>query len=295
MDIAFINGEFIHKDKASISIFDRGFLFGDALYEVIPIVGGQLYAEEKHINRLSEGLSSIHITNPYTQAQWHQILHSLLNRNDIQPSNCGSHVYLQVSRGVEPTRTHRLPKGVKPTVVAFVQESKKPQPNTIRAGLKAITLPDPRRKNCNLKSTSLIANIMALHSAIEKDATEAIFIDDKGLALEGTQSNLFVLIGDTIKTPPLTSRILSGVTREQIIHILHAHNFSIEETHIQKNDLLSADEVWITGSIKGVYPIVQIDAVTIGRGTPGPIWGKVDALLKNSHLNAADTKVEENK
>lgn len=280
MNIVFLNGEFVDKESAQISVFDRGFLFGDALYEVIPIVDGKPHAQDMHIERLTRSLESIHISNPYTMDQWKQIFSSLISRNAPQIDLPGHHIYLQISRGVEAIRAHRLPKGIKPTVVAFIQESKKPSEKTIKSGLTAITVKDPRRNDCSLKSTSLFANIMALHAALEANATEAIFIDKEDHALEGSQSNLFTVINQQVITPPLSQRILGGVTRECIIHTLKENNVPFAEKKLTKDQLLAADEVWITGSIKGIYPIVRINEQTIGKGKPGPVWEQVNNYLK---------------
>jgi D-alanine transaminase len=282
MNIVFLNGEFIDKEAAQISVFDRGFLFGDALYEVIPIVEGKPHAEELHIQRLTAGLNSIHIGNPYTIDQWKQILASLISRNDLQEELTGHHIYLQISRGTEPTRLHRLPKGLKPTVVAFIQANKKPAEKLIKAGLSAITIPDPRRRDCSLKSTSLIANLMALHAALEENATEAIFIDKEDYALEGTQSNLFAVVNQQVVTPPLSQRILGGVTREIVIDSLQQHQIPVTERKITVTELTQADEIWITGSVKGVYPIVSLNGQAVGSGKPGAIWQQAHTLLKEN-------------
>jgi D-alanine transaminase len=283
MNIVFLNGDFVEKDAAQVSIFDRGFLFGDALYEVIPVIDGRAHAQEMHIQRLTDGLASIHITNPYTIEQWKQILASLISRNDLQDELNGHHIYLQISRGVEPARAHRLPKGIKPTVVAFIQQNKKPADKLIQSGLAAITLPDTRRHDCSLKSTSLIANIMALHIALEQNATEAIFIDKDNYALEGTQSNLFAVFGQEVITPPLTQRVLGGVTREILIRSLQNNNIFIAERAITKDQLIQADEIWITGSIKGIYPIVTLNGQPVGMGKPGEFWKRAYTYLKEDH------------
>jgi D-alanine transaminase len=280
MNIIFLNGDFVDKEAAQISVFDRGFLFGDALYEVIPIVEGKPHAQELHIQRLTEGLASIHITNPYTMDQWKQILASLISRNDLQDELTGHHIYLQISRGTEPTRLHRLPKNLKPTVVAFIQKNKKPAEKLIKSGLAAITIPDPRRRDCSLKSTSLITNIMALHAALERNATEAIFVDKENYALEGTQSNLFAVMGNQVITPPLSQRILGGVTREIVIHTLQDNQVPVRERKLPADELQQADEIWITGSVKGIYPIIQLNDQPVGTGKPGAVWKKAYQFLK---------------
>jgi D-alanine transaminase len=284
MNIIFLNGQFVDKESAQISVFDRGFLFGDALYEVLPIINGAAHAAELHLQRLISGMESIHISNPYSINQWKQILASLISRNDPEIDLVGHHIYLQISRGTEPTRMHRLPKGLKPTVVAFIQKSKKPSEKSINAGLTAITISDPRRHDCSLKSTSLIANILALHAALEGNAIEAIFIDKDNYALEGTQSNLFTVIHQCVVTPPLSQRILGGVTRELIINSLLKNEIPVEERKISKQELLAADEIWLTGSIKGIYPIVMLDGQTIGDGTPGSLWKKACFFLKEFEI-----------
>lgn len=285
MNIVFLNGEFVEKEAAKVSVFDRGFLFGDALYEVIPIVNGQPHAEELHLQRLDVGLQSIHASNPYTFDQWKQILSSLISRNDPYTDLTGHHIYLQISRGTEASRSHRIPKGLKPTVVAFIQKNKKPTDAILKQGLTAITIADPRRVDCSLKSTSLIANIMALQAAVEENATEAIFIDRENYALEGTQSNLFIVHRGHVITPPLSQRILGGVTREIIMDILAENNLPVQEKPITKEELLAADEVWISGSIKGIYPIVKIDNQIIANGKPGPLWQQANSALRAHHNN----------
>ena len=284
MNIVYLNGEFIAKEKAMISIFDRGFLFGDALYEVIPIIDGGLLGEEIHLRRLMHGLDTIHINCPMQADDWHQILVKLLEINDLPTRKEGYHIYLQVSRGTQKKRTHSIKHNSKPTVVAFIQENSKPDPRVIAQGLSAITIEDPRRQNCELKSTSLIANILALNSAINADSTEAIFIND-GHVMEGTQSNVFVVHDKKISTPNLNSRVLPGVTRQLLMEFLATQNMPCKETAVTEQQLHNADEIWITGSIKGIYPIVSLNQQPVGQGRPGPVWNIISELFSKHTIS----------
>lgn len=269
MAIVYLNGSFVPQEKATISIFDRGFLFGDGIYEVIPAHDGHLIAFEKHIHRLNDGLEKLLMPIPLSDQEWKSVIKQLLELNEkIQ----GVHsIYIQVTRGAEETRRHALPKDCKPTVVAFLTKAITQARQDLINGFSAITLEDTRRRDCSMKAINLLPNILLHDQAHRAGAAEAILLRD-GNAVEGTSSNLFIVLDGKIITPPLNSFILGGVTRELVLQLAEQNRLPFSEENITESMLHSAHEIWVTGSSKEIYPIVKLNGKPVGDGMVGPIW-----------------------
>src|SRR3990167_2523843 len=210
MNIVYLNGKFIPQEQATVSITDRGFLFGDGVYESIPVYEGHIFSLKQHLDRLKRSLAAIKMTPPLSDEEWHRVLHQLLEKNNKK--NTDQSFYIQITRGSHPERNHAIPKNIPPTVMALCLPPKNTPRDRLAAGLSAITLEDRRRKDCYVKAINLLPNILAYEEAHQAGSAEAILIRN-GEALEGTSSNLFIVKDGVIQTPPLSHQILAGVTR----------------------------------------------------------------------------------
>ncbi len=275
MNIIYLNGEFIPQEQATISIMDRGFLFADSIYEVIPIFDGKMLGVDEHLARLDRSLNAINIKPPLSAAQWKQVFHDLLEKNAT--GNSSLNIYLQITRGTDTTRNHAIPTNLQPTFLAFCTPAKAKNAEQLQQGFKAITLTDTRRLECYIKSTALLANVLLFEQAQKAGAVEAILIRD-GYVTEGTSSNLFIVSNSEIFTPQLTPMILGGVTRDLLLQLAKKDQIPTHETAISESMLLSADEIWVTGSSKEIVPITQLNDNQVGNGQAGPLWQRIQAL-----------------
>lgn len=278
MDIVYHNGEFVHKDEARVSIFDRGFLFGDGIYEVVPVFAGKMFGLEQHIVRLRANLEAIRIKVAHSNDDLVKIFTQLLENNQIK--NESLNIYLQITRGQQNTRTHAIPEQITPTIVAFCTPSISRPREELAQGFKAITRDDSRRRDCFIKATSLLPNILLYDDAKREGALEAILIRD-GKVLEGTSSNVFIVHDNKIMTPCADQSILSGVTRSLILQLANANNIPHVETIIPAELLFNADEIWVTGSSKEICPITQLNDKRVGNGKAGPMWHRIMDIYQN--------------
>ena len=284
MNIVYLNGHFIPQEKAQVSIMDRGFLFGDGIYEVIPVFNGKLFGFQEHMARMEKSLNAIHMKNPLTHTKWKSILENLLIQNN---KTVGNHsCYCQVTRGADETRKHSFPNHLTPTVVAFVAPAASHSADELQKGFYAVTINDARRRDCFIKAIALLPNILHLQEAKSKGAVEAILIRNDE-ALEGTSSNLFIVKNEKLFTPPLSHHILDGITRKLVIQLATENHIPCEEKTITANELNHADEIWVTGSVKEICPIVKLNDHPVGKGVVGPIWKRMVHLYeayKKNHL-----------
>ncbi|MGZ4970041.1 MAG: D-amino acid aminotransferase [Methylobacter sp.] len=273
----YLNGQYLPLDEAKVSVMDRGFLFGDGIYEVIPSYSGKLFHFQDHMERLENSLSSIRLTNPHDRKQWLEILTPLLDANLDQS------IYLQITRGVASKRDHAFPENAAPTVFAMCSNIV-PIEN-LDAGVKALSVDDSRWELCNVKATTLLANILLRQQAVEKGCAEAILVKD-GYVTEGAASNIFAVIDGILITPPMGHEILPGITRNVILKIARENDIPYTEDIISLDALKTADEIWLTSSTREIVPVVQLDDEAIANGKPGPIWKAMNQLFqayKQSH------------
>jgi len=270
MSLVYLNGEFIPLDQAKISVLDRGFLFADGVYEVIPAYGGRLLRLKEHMDRLQTNLDAIRLDNPLSTEKWNKIFEQLLKEN---PSKDQS-IYLQVTRGVAAKRNHGFPDEVNQTVFIMVNELQPVNKEELRPGVSAITLDDIRWKACNIKSISLLGNILLRQQAHDKNAAEAILINE-GNAVEGAASNIFIVKDSVIITPPTSICLLPGITRDLILELAEKHNFKYQVRDITEDELATADEIWLTSSTKEILPVVELNAKLVANGQSGPIWERM--------------------
>jgi len=267
--IVYLNGEYLPLSEAKVPVLDRGFIFGDGVYEVIPAYAGQLFRIDEHLQRLHNSLSAVRIDNPYSAQEWKQMLNALLEKNPAEDSS----IYLQVTRGVAE-RDHAFPANVSPTVFAMAKPLVTTDEQTFNRGVAAITMDDIRWQYCNVKAITLLANILLRQSAIDKGAAEAILIRD-GEVTEGAASNVFIVSHGIVKTPPKGQRLLPGITRDLIVELAQIEQLPIEEVTFPLSELQSADEIWISSSTKEIMPVISLDNKQVGDGKPGPIAQKM--------------------
>jgi D-alanine transaminase len=273
--IVYINGEYLPQSQASVSVLDRGFLFGDGVYEVIPVFAGKPLRLTEHIDRLQRSMHRVSLKSPLTQQQWEEIFQVLLERN---PGGDRS-IYLQVTRGAAAVRDLSFSADIEPTVFVMVNDIKPVDYAQLENGIEAITVEDFRWKACDIKSVSLIANVMIRLHANAQDVMDAIMVRD-GLVTEGTASNIFVVHKGVISTPPKSECLLPGITRDLVIELALANGFNVEEREIGQDELESADEIWLTSSTREIAPVVKLDNHVVGDGVAGGYWKKIIALYQ---------------
>ncbi|MGM0593399.1 MAG: D-amino acid aminotransferase [Pseudomonadota bacterium] len=269
----FLNGQYLPAAEAKISVLDRGFIFGDGVYEVIPVYGGRLFRLPHHLERLDHSLQGIRLHNPLDHTTWQQRLEELIDRNGGGEQS----LYLQVTRGVAP-RDHRFPTHTEPTVFAM-STPLGPVPDTLREGVAAITVEDIRWKLCNIKAIALLPNILLRQQAADAGAAEAIMLRD-GFVTEGSASNLFIVNNGVVLTPPKSNLLLPGITRDLVVELCHDNAVPCVEGAISQMQLQQADEIWLTSSSKEITPVIRLDQAPVGQGRPGPLWQRLIALYQ---------------
>lgn len=264
--MVYLNGNFVAKNKASISVMDRGFLFGDGVYEVIPVYQGKLFRLDAHLQRLQKSLDAVQISNPYTNEKWLETLKQLLKYSQSDNQS----LYLQITRGADTQRKHSF-ENLTPTIYIESNPLTPKDKMHLEKGFSAITSSDIRWSRCDIKATSLLANTMYAQNAKEAQVEEVILHRDN-IVTEGATSNVFMIKGDTLHTHPADSYILSGITRDLALESALACHLKIKESGFTTAKLLNADEVWISSSTREIMPITQIDNCVINNGKVGHYW-----------------------
>ena len=264
--LVYLNGEYLPLSEAKVSVLDRGFIFGDGVYEVIPAYGGKALRFEHHMQRLQNSLDAIRISNPLANSQWLEIIDKLI----AETGNMDQYIYLHITRGVA-SRDHRFPDETTPTVFVMSSVLHPVDSELLKNGITAVTLDDIRWQYCNIKAIALLPNILLRQQAVDKDATEAILIRN-GNMTEGAASNVFIVSSGVIKTPPKDQQLLPGITRDLVVELAQSHNMPVEEAAISEKEFLAADEIWLTSSTKEILPVTQINEQQVGNGKPGPVW-----------------------
>jgi D-alanine transaminase len=268
LPIAYLNGAFLTVATARISPLDRGFLFGDAVYEVIPVYGGRPLLLDAHLQRLARSLREVRITPPHDAAGWRGLISGLIERNGGGDMS----IYLQVSRGADAGRDHVFPASVPPTVFGLASPVTRTEPG--RAGIAAITAADIRWARCDIKSTSLLPNILLRQAAAEAGASEVILLRD-GYVTEGSASSVIIVEQRMLVTRPNGPEILPGTTIRLIHDLALECGYAWREEPVAEDRLRGADEVWVVGAIRGISPVTRIDGEHVGAGVPGPVWRMV--------------------
>lgn len=276
MATVYLNGDYLPKDEARVSVDDRGFLLADGVYEVTAVYGGSYFRLEEHIERMRRGLRAVRIDfDPDELASVHD---GLLEENGLVEAD-DALVYVQVTRGAAP-RTHAFPgDGVEPTVYGFAKAWSPPSRERWEEGYEAVTVPDRRWARVDIKSIALLPNVLAQQAAVDAGASESILVRD-GVALEGGHANLFAVLDGTVVTHPATNVILPGISRRAVLELAVGNGVPVEERPIFIEELGDAEEVFLTGTTTEVRPVVRIDGGPVDDGEPGPLTRQLyDAFL----------------
>jgi len=277
--MVFLKGNFIKKDKAFISVMDRGFLFGDGVYEVVPVYNRKLFKPIEHLDRLQQSLNVVSINNPYNEKEWLDIMNKVVYYSD----NDDQSIYLQVTRGSDTKRVHTY-ENLEPNVYVESNELKTRSQKELSKGYSAITMKDIRWDLCNVKSTSLLANVIYSQEAKKVNAEEAILHKDNVIT-EGSTSNVFLIKNGVLFTHPTGSKILPGITREVVLESAKSVNIIVKEEAYMLDDIYDCDEVWISSSTRGIIPITKIDDKSLNNGLVGELWeGVYENYLENIKL-----------
>lgn len=277
-EIAFLNDVFLPLAEARVSVEDRGFQFGDGVYELIRVYAGRPFRLTDHLGRLEQSAHALGIPLPYTQDHWAAVVAEAVSRSGFPDAK----VYIQVTRGVAP-RDHALANPVTPTVVMTVRTMIPPAPVLYDKGADVVTVPDIRWGRCDIKSVCLLANVLAKQQARDAGAFEALFVRD-GAVLEGATSNVLVVRGNTLVTPPEGPLLLSGVTRKVVLGLAREAGMAVQAQSVAEAVLYTADEVLLTGTTIEVLPVARVNGRPIGAGAPGPTTRLMMARFRDSRV-----------
>ncbi|MGL4996216.1 MAG: D-amino acid aminotransferase [Deefgea sp.] len=274
--LAYLNGEFAPLDQLKISVLDRGFLFGDGVYEMIPVYSRAIFRLDEHLSRLEKNLAAIRIQNPYPRSEWRRLIMSLVEQQNFVDQS----IYLQVSRGPAFPRNHAFPAEVTPTIFMFCDLLEAPANLLVEQGVSAITATDVRWLRCNIKAISLLANVLAKQQAADEGVAETILLRD-GLLIEGAASNIFIVKAGIIYAPAPSDLMLTGITYDLLIELAQQYGLPIQLGDVTEIMLREADEVWLTSSSKEILSIVLLDGLPVGNGQIGPIYKKMVSLYQD--------------
>jgi D-alanine transaminase len=273
--MVFLNGQFLPLDEAKVPVLDRGFIFGDGVYEVVPVYSKVPFRLEEHLARLERSLAAVAIRNPYTREQWRGFIAELVARQEFDDQA----IYFQVTRGVAK-RDHAFPKNAEPTVFMMSTPLVNPPQTLVEQGAKAVSAQDNRWLRCDIKSISLIGNVLLREISAEVDAAETILFRD-GKLTEASASNVFIVRGGVIQSPPKSSLILPGITYDVVAELARADGIPLQFRQIAEAEVRAADEIWVTSSSKEVLAIVLLDGAKVGDGRPGPVFRRMYRLYQD--------------
>jgi D-alanine transaminase len=273
-DMVFLNGEVLPIEQAKIPVLDRGFIFGDGIYELVPVYSRVPFRLEEHLTRLERSLGEVRIKNPYTRAQWRDVIQRLIAAQPFEDQG----LYFQVTRGVAK-RDHAFPQGVEPTVFAMSNPLVSPPAALVERGAAARSAEDFRWQRCDIKSISLIGNCLLRQVSADAGEAETILFRD-GRLTEASASNVFVVQGGVIQAPPKSNLILPGITYDVVVELARDAGLPLEFRDIAETDVRAADELWVTSSSKEVLAIVTLDGKPIGDGKPGPVFRRMYGLYQ---------------
>jgi D-alanine transaminase len=266
----YLNGEFLPLEQAKVPVMDRGFLFGDGVYEVIPVYSRRPFRLEEHLRRLQASLDGIRLANPHSAAAWAALVARIIELGDADDQS----VLLQVTRGPMEVRNHAFPKVVTPTVLIMGERLATPPAEQREQGVAAVSAADFRWLRCDLKATSLLANCLLRQMAIDAGCIETLLFRD-GYLSEGAASNIFMVRNGALLAPPKNHLMLTGITYDVVLELAAAHGLPHEVRDILDEEVRTADELWMTSSTKEVLPIVTLDGHPVGSGKPGPVFWRM--------------------
>jgi D-alanine transaminase len=272
----YLNGQFLPLEDAKVSVLDRGFIYGDGVYELIPVYARRPYRLRQHLARLQRSLDGIRLANPLTDAEWEAIIAGLIRRMAFADQG----VYLQVTRGAAK-RDHAFPAGVAPTVFMMSNPLALPSREQIERGVAVVTAVDERWLHCDLKTISLLGNVLARQLAVDAGATETVLFRN-GYLTEASASNVLLVRDGVIVAPPKDNQILPGITYDVTFELAREGGLPIEVRPVPKDEALAADEMWLSSSTKEVLAVTSLDGQPFAGGKPGPVFRKVHALFQAS-------------
>lgn len=275
MPTVYLNGRFLPLEEASIPVMDRGFLFGDGVYEVIPVYDRQPFRLAEHLARLQDSLDGIRLANPHGVAEWSDLVARIVQACDWPDVG----VYLQVTRGPGP-RDHAFPRQIRPTVFLMPLELIAPPAELVENGVAAITAEDTRWSRCDLKTTSLLANVLLRQLSVDAGCAETILVRE-GQLMEGSASSVFIVREGVILAPPKTRLILPGITYDVALELAAREGFPHQVRPIAERELRAADEIWVTSSTKEILAVTTLDGRPVGDGRPGPLYRRMIALYQD--------------
>jgi D-alanine transaminase len=271
---AYLNGQFLPLAEAKVPVLDRGFVFGDGVYEMVPVYSKKPFRLDAHLRRLQASLDGIRLANPHGMAEWRERILQLIERQDFADQS----LYLQVTRGVAP-RDHAFPEGVAPTVFMFAQPLVTASDAQKAAGVCAVTAVDNRWLRCDIKAISLLPNILLRQQAVDAGCAETVLLRD-GFLTEGAASTIFVVLDGVLLAPPPSNLMLTGITYDVVLELAAANGIPHAVRAISEAEVRGADELWMTSSTREVMAIVKLDGVPVGTGAPGPLAQRMDGLYQ---------------
>ena len=271
----YLNGCFMPLEQATIPVLDRGFIFGDGIYEVIPVYSRQPFRLAEHLHRLQNSLDGIGLINPHSVAEWGGLLRDLISFNEGNDQ----YLYMHITRGVAK-RDHAFPKVVTPTVFMMSSPLLPPAADLKANGVTAITAQDNRWLRCDIKAISLLPNVLLRQQAVAAGTMEALLLRD-GFLTEGSASNIFVVQNGVLRAPPKNNLMLPGITYDLILELAAADHIPLQVGPVAEAVVRGADELWLTSSTREVLPITELDGQPVGLGQPGPFFKRMDALYQN--------------
>ena len=273
--IVFLNGEYLPIEQATVSVLDRGFLFGDGIYEVIPVFGNNPLRVDEHLQRLQNSLSRISLGNPFDDESWKKVFAQLLDKN---PGDDRA-IYLQITRGKYPVRDLKIQPEDRPTIFMMVLQVGAVDVATLEKGIETVTIDDFRWHACDIKSISLVANVMLREQATQAGVVDAILVKN-GFVTEGTASNFFMVKDGVLITPPTSQHLLPGITRDLVLELAENNGIECEIRQIAESELAMADEIWLTSSTREIAPVIKLNETKVGDAKAGPMWKKMIAIYQ---------------
>lgn len=284
LPVCYLNGAYLPLAEARVSPFDRAFLFGDAVYEVIPIYGSRLFRLRQHLDRLNRSLNGIRMEPAMSHGDWAHVCQELISRNSADQG----HLYMQVSRGAEFGRNHAWPEGLKPTLFAYCTELDPLPDALLENGVAAVTATETRWARRDIKATALLANILLKKLSADAGAFETIMLEN-GELTEGSSTTVHVVKNGAIQTPPNSQHILPGTTRDVVTELADLLSVRNSSASVSESALRGADEIWLAFSTRGVLPVTKLDGAPVGNGVPGPLFKRIHLAFSNYVRELAKT------
>jgi D-alanine transaminase len=272
--MVFLNGRFLPIEEAKVPVLDRGFIFGDGVYELVPVYSRVPFRLDEHLGRLERSLAEVKIRNPHSRAEWRELIYRLIDAQPFEDQGA----YLQVTRGVAK-RDHSFPKGAEPTVFMMSNPLVTPPPELVQKGAAAVTAQDNRWLRCDIKSISLVGNCLLRQLSAESGAAETILFRD-GKLTEASASNVFVVSRGMILSPPKDNLIPPGITYDVVVELAQANGLPLDFRALEEREVRAADELWLTSSSKEVLAVVSLDGASVGDGRPGPVFARMYQLYQ---------------